>query len=95
MYYPFEPLLFQSLGNSFILQCVDGLMVDGNNRGLSSRIFRYLLYVSIVYIIVCKGVYTAETVKIFLMATFVKLKEAQNCGAIFNLSLIFNFLLNL
>jgi|ERR1712076_522 len=40
VYYPLEPLFFQSLGNSFILQCVDGVMVDGNDCGISCRIFR-------------------------------------------------------
>jgi len=40
VYYPSEPLFFQSLGNSFILQCVDGVMIDGKERGLSCKIFR-------------------------------------------------------
>lgn len=37
---PMDPIFFQSLKNSFILKCVDGVLVDGNNKGLSRRIFR-------------------------------------------------------
>jgi len=40
VYHPSEPLFFQSLGNSFILRCVDGIYVDGNDRGISARLYR-------------------------------------------------------
>jgi len=40
VYYPMEPVFFQSLFNPFILKCVDGVLIDGNNRGISKIIFR-------------------------------------------------------
>jgi len=40
VYYPMEPKFFQSLGNSFILKCLDGVMIDGKDNGISKRIFR-------------------------------------------------------
>ncbi|TPX64057.1 hypothetical protein SpCBS45565_g06157 [Spizellomyces sp. 'palustris'] len=41
VYAPGDPAFFQSLGNSYILRCYDGLLVDGNN-GLSGSIFKSL-----------------------------------------------------
>jgi len=43
-YSPGEPLFWASLGNPFIFRCADGLLLDGNCRGLSASIFRSLLY---------------------------------------------------
>ncbi|XP_057299670.1 SET domain-containing protein 9-like [Hydractinia symbiolongicarpus] len=40
VYYPMEPIFFQSLGNPFILKCIDGILIDGNNKGISKRIYR-------------------------------------------------------
>jgi len=40
IYYPSDPLLIQSINNPFILRCIDGLMVDGNHRGISKLIYR-------------------------------------------------------
>ncbi|KNC96033.1 uncharacterized protein SPPG_08628 [Spizellomyces punctatus DAOM BR117] len=42
VYAPGDPAFFQSLGNSYILRCYDGLLVDGKRNGLSGRIFRSL-----------------------------------------------------
>lgn len=40
LYRRFEPLLLPSLGNSFILRCMDGVHIDGNDRFLSKTIYR-------------------------------------------------------
>eukprot|EP00794_Sanderia_malayensis_P008146 gene8146-9017_t len=40
VYYPSDPLLLQSIANPYILRCLDGLMIDGNSRGISKYIFR-------------------------------------------------------
>lgn len=40
VYFPFEPILLQSLRNSYILRCLDGILVDGKNRGISMAIFK-------------------------------------------------------
>eukprot|EP00731_Ephydatia_muelleri_P018222 Em0011g262a len=40
VYLPFEPILLQSLRNSYILRCLDGVLVDGKNRGISMVIFK-------------------------------------------------------
>ena len=39
LYEPDEPVLFPSIGNAFVLRCVDGLLVDGKDRGISRRIY--------------------------------------------------------
>lgn len=39
VYYPHEAIFFQSIGNSFIFRCIDGVLIDGNDRGLSKMIF--------------------------------------------------------
>ncbi|XP_048763107.1 SET domain-containing protein 9-like [Ostrea edulis] len=39
VYYPHEAILFQSIGNPFILRCIDGVLIDGNDRSLSKMIF--------------------------------------------------------
>ncbi|KAI9469320.1 hypothetical protein BDB00DRAFT_264733 [Zychaea mexicana] len=44
VYMPFEPLLFASIANSYILRCYDGLFVDGKSTGLSARIFRSIYH---------------------------------------------------
>lgn len=33
VYQPFEPLLFVSIANSYILKCFDGIFVDGKKTG--------------------------------------------------------------
>ena len=40
VYQPQDPVLLQSVANQFILRCCDGVLLDGNNRGLSPLIFR-------------------------------------------------------
>nr|XP_022316264.1 SET domain-containing protein 9-like [Crassostrea virginica] len=40
VYYPHEAIFFQSIGNSFIFRCIDGVLIDGNDRGLSKMIFK-------------------------------------------------------
>ncbi|GMT20618.1 hypothetical protein PFISCL1PPCAC_11915, partial [Pristionchus fissidentatus] len=44
LYGPGDPILLQSLGNSFILKCRDGQMVDGNDRRISRSIFKSCAY---------------------------------------------------
>lgn len=39
---PFEPLLFVSIANSYILKCLDGIFVDGKNTGLSGSVYKSL-----------------------------------------------------
>jgi len=43
-YTPDEPLFWTSLANPFIFRCADGMLLDGNCKGLSGGIFRSLLY---------------------------------------------------
>ncbi|XP_013379890.1 SET domain-containing protein 9 [Lingula anatina] len=40
IYEPFEPIFFQSLHNQFIFRCIDGVYIDGNDRGISKMIYR-------------------------------------------------------
>lgn len=40
LYRRFEPLFLPSLGNRFIIRCVDGIHIDGNDRFLSKIIYR-------------------------------------------------------
>ncbi|CAM9349580.1 unnamed protein product [Lampetra fluviatilis] len=40
VYQKFEPVLFQSLGNPFMFCCLDGVLVDGRDRGLSRIVYR-------------------------------------------------------
>ena len=37
-----EPVLLQSLGNPYIIQCVDGCYIDGKSRGISRLIYKYI-----------------------------------------------------
>ena len=37
-----EPVLLQSLGNPYIIQCVDGRYIDGKSRGISRLIYKYI-----------------------------------------------------
>ncbi|XP_033099066.1 SET domain-containing protein 9-like [Anneissia japonica] len=40
IYHPYDPIFLQSINNSFIFRCLDGLYIDGNDKGLSKIIFR-------------------------------------------------------
>ena len=42
IYQPFEPILLQSISNPFIFRCIDRLLIDGNDKGLSRFMYRYL-----------------------------------------------------
>ncbi|KAI9009383.1 hypothetical protein CLU79DRAFT_774893 [Phycomyces nitens] len=44
VYLPFEPLLFVSISNRYILKCYDGIFVDGKTRGLSGKVFNSLYH---------------------------------------------------
>ncbi|XP_068604617.1 SET domain-containing protein 9 [Brachionichthys hirsutus] len=35
-----EPVLLQSIRNPFVFRCIDGVLVDGNDKGLSRVVFR-------------------------------------------------------
>ncbi|KAL7848261.1 hypothetical protein AOLI_G00229790 [Acnodon oligacanthus] len=35
-----EPILIQSIGNPFVFRCIDGILIDGNDKGLSKLVFR-------------------------------------------------------
>jgi len=40
VYMLFEPLLVQSISNPFMFRCVDGIHIDGKDRGLSKMIYK-------------------------------------------------------
>ncbi|NXD06969.1 SETD9 protein, partial [Nothocercus nigrocapillus] len=40
VYRKYEPIFFQSLGNPFIFRCIDGVLIDGNDKGLSRAVYR-------------------------------------------------------
>ncbi|NXF90610.1 SETD9 protein, partial [Eubucco bourcierii] len=40
IYRKHEPIFFQSLGNPFIFRCIDGILIDGNDKGLSRSVYR-------------------------------------------------------
>uniref|UniRef100_A0A8C6LWB9 SET domain containing 9 n=1 Tax=Nothobranchius furzeri TaxID=105023 RepID=A0A8C6LWB9_NOTFU len=40
IYQPYEPILLQSLRNPFIFRCIDGVLVDGFDKGISKLVFR-------------------------------------------------------
>lgn len=35
-----EPVLFQSIRNPFVFRCIDAVLIDGNDKGLSKLVFR-------------------------------------------------------
>lgn len=35
-----EPILLQSVGNPFVFRCLDGVLIDGNNKGISKVVYR-------------------------------------------------------
>jgi len=43
-YNPGDPLFLASLGNPYIFRCADGMLLDGNYKGLSGNIFNSLIY---------------------------------------------------
>ncbi|KAK2725293.1 hypothetical protein QYM36_001670 [Artemia franciscana] len=40
VYYPTDPIFFQSINNQFMFRCSDGVHIDGKDRGLSKSIFK-------------------------------------------------------
>lgn len=40
VYQPYEPIFFQSIRNPFVFRCIDGILIDGNDRGISKMVFR-------------------------------------------------------
>eukprot|EP00088_Acartia_fossae_P038037 TRINITY_DN3931_c0_g1_i1.p2 TRINITY_DN3931_c0_g1~~TRINITY_DN3931_c0_g1_i1.p2 ORF type:complete len:271 (+),score=36.42 TRINITY_DN3931_c0_g1_i1:27-839(+) len=40
VYQPYQPILIQSVRNQFLFRCADGVLVDGNDRGISKVIFK-------------------------------------------------------
>ncbi|XP_071117971.1 SET domain-containing protein 9-like [Haliotis cracherodii] len=40
VYEQYEPIFFQSLGNPFIFRCIDGVLIDGNDKNLSKFIYK-------------------------------------------------------
>lgn len=40
IYQQYEPVLLQSFANPFIFRCIDGILIDGNDKNLSKAIFR-------------------------------------------------------
>ncbi|KAM6918436.1 SET domain-containing protein 9 [Xenentodon cancila] len=40
VYQPYEPILLQSIKNPFVFRCIDGVLIDGNDKGLSRMVFR-------------------------------------------------------
>ncbi|XP_068196590.1 SET domain-containing protein 9 [Antennarius striatus] len=40
IYQVYEPILLQSIRNPFVFRCIDGVLVDGNDRGISRMVFR-------------------------------------------------------
>ncbi|XP_048213687.1 SET domain-containing protein 9-like [Perognathus longimembris pacificus] len=37
----YEPIFFQSIGNPFIFRCLDGVLIDGNDKGISKVVYRF------------------------------------------------------
>jgi len=42
-----EPLLLPSIGNCYIFQCIDGIRIDGKNRGISGSIFKQVISIKL------------------------------------------------
>ncbi|KAM5328204.1 SET domain-containing protein 9 isoform 3-T3 [Glossophaga mutica] len=40
VYQKHEPIFFQSIGNPFIFRCLDGILIDGNDKGISKVVYR-------------------------------------------------------
>uniref|UniRef100_A0A3Q0QUK8 SET domain containing 9 n=1 Tax=Amphilophus citrinellus TaxID=61819 RepID=A0A3Q0QUK8_AMPCI len=40
VYQPYEPILLQSIRNPFVFRCIDGVLVDGKDKGISRMVFR-------------------------------------------------------
>ncbi|XP_048875619.1 SET domain-containing protein 9 isoform X4 [Brienomyrus brachyistius] len=40
VYQKYEPIFFQSICNPFIFRCIDGVLIDGNDKGISKAVYR-------------------------------------------------------
>lgn len=40
IYQAYEPIFIQSIRNPFVFRCIDGILIDGNDKGISKMIFR-------------------------------------------------------
>ncbi|KAK1345414.1 hypothetical protein QTO34_014127 [Cnephaeus nilssonii] len=40
VYQKYEPIFFQSIGNPFVFRCLDGVLIDGNDKGISKVVYR-------------------------------------------------------
>lgn len=40
VYQAYEPIFLQSIRNPFVFRCIDGLLIDGHDKGISKMVFR-------------------------------------------------------
>ncbi|XP_061784819.1 SET domain-containing protein 9 [Nerophis lumbriciformis] len=40
IYQPYEPILLQSIRNPFVFRCLDGVLVDGNDKAVSKMVYK-------------------------------------------------------
>ncbi|KAK3887206.1 hypothetical protein Pcinc_008685 [Petrolisthes cinctipes] len=40
LYLPHQPIFFQSINNSFIFRCADGILIDGNDKRISKFLYK-------------------------------------------------------
>lgn len=40
IYQAYEPILLQSIRNPFVFRCIDGVLVDGNDKGISKMVYK-------------------------------------------------------
>lgn len=40
VYQSYEPIFLQSIRNPFVFRCIDGVLIDGNDKGISKMVFR-------------------------------------------------------
>lgn len=40
VYQAYEPILLQSISNPFVFRCIDGVLVDGNDKGISKMVYK-------------------------------------------------------
>ncbi|XP_033960593.1 SET domain-containing protein 9 [Pseudochaenichthys georgianus] len=40
VYQAYEPILLQSIRNPFVFRCIDGVLIDGNDKGISKVVFK-------------------------------------------------------
>ncbi|XP_029308903.1 SET domain-containing protein 9 [Cottoperca gobio] len=40
VYQAYDPILLQSIRNPFVFRCIDGVLIDGNDKGISKMVFK-------------------------------------------------------